>query len=250
MTEENSLSSDLALLWGLRETPRRGPKAALSVQDITAAAVAVADTEGLEAVSMARVAAHLGNSTMALYRHVKSKRELLLLMADAALEDPPEFPQDGDWRAGMMLWARNVLAAIRRHRWYVKIPISGPPFGPRNLLWFDRALGTLSQTALPEEEKIGLVLGLTTYVQGAFRLSIELAQGYADNPAVFGRDYAAGLRQLVDPRQMPALSKLVAAGVFDMDEEYDTDSDEDFYYGLSVYLDGIAARIARYGATP
>src|SRR5437899_2704205 len=125
---ENSLAADLALLWGLREPSRRGPKPGLTLEDIIRAAVDVADAEGLDAVSMARVAAHLGNSTMALYRHVKSKRELLLLMADSALEYPPEFPNDGDWRAGMTLWAHGVLASVRAHPWFLRIPISGPPF--------------------------------------------------------------------------------------------------------------------------
>ena len=77
MTEEYDLPAEIALLWGLRETPRRGRKPSLSVTEITQAAIEVADAEGIAAVSMARVAQQLGNSTMALYRHLKSKDELL-----------------------------------------------------------------------------------------------------------------------------------------------------------------------------
>jgi AcrR family transcriptional regulator len=246
MTEESGLSSDLALLWGLRETPRRGPKPALTVPDITRAAIEVADADGLDAVSMAKVAEHLGNSTMALYRHVKSKRELLLLMADAALEEPPEFPGDGDWRAGMELWARSVLATAKRHPWFIGIPISGPPAGPCNLAWFDRALGTLSGVDMPSEAKYGLVMGLVTYVQGAYRLNIELARGFAENPAAFSSSYAAGLRRVVDPHRLPALGKMVAAGFFDVVDDYDIEDNQDFDFGLSVYLDGVAVQIERF----
>jgi AcrR family transcriptional regulator len=246
MTEENALSSDLQLLWGRRETPRRGPKPALTVYDITQAAIEVADAEGLDAVSMARVAAHLGNSTMALYRHVKSKRELLLLMADAALEDPPEFPDDGDWRAGMTQWAYGVLASAQRHPWFIRIPISGPPVGPRNLAWFDCALGTLSRIDMPHEAKYGLVMGLVTYVQGAYRLNIELAQGFAANPAAFSNAYAAGLREVVDPRRLPTLGTMVAAGFFDVVDDFDVEDNRDFDFGLSVYLDGVAAQIEKF----
>ncbi|TCO65905.1 TetR/AcrR family transcriptional regulator [Actinocrispum wychmicini] len=246
MSEESNLASDLALLWGLREPSRRGPKPALTLEDIVRAAVDVADAEGLDAVSMARVAAQLGNSTMALYRHVKSKRELLVLMSDAALEYPPEFPDGNDWRAGMTLWAHGVFAAVRAHPWFLRIPISGPPFGPRNLLWFDRALGTLSDIDIPAEEKLSLVMGLVTYVQGGYRLQIELAEGRAEDPAAFTRDYAAGLRRVVDIQRMPALGRLVLEGVFDIEEPRGEDIDfDDFDFGLSVYLDGVAARIDR-----
>ena len=242
MSEETGVAADIALLWGLREAPRRGPKPGLTLADITRAAIAVADAEGLDAVSMARVAAQLGNSTMALYRHVKSKRELLSLMADAAMEPPPDFPDDGDWRAGMTLWARGVVAVVQAHPWFVRISVNAPPMGPYSLMWFDRALGTLSGVDLPVAEKMGLVMGLVTYVQGAYRLRVELAAGYADNPAAFGRDYAAGLHRVVDVQQMPWLGRLVRDGVFDGVDE-DPAAQDEFEFGLSVYLDGVAARI-------
>ncbi|WP_447004104.1 TetR/AcrR family transcriptional regulator [Saccharothrix isguenensis] len=246
MTEENGLPADVALLWGLRDAPRRGRKPALSVTDITRAAIEVADTEGLGAVSMARVAKQLGNSTMALYRYVKSKDELLKLMSDAALDDPPEMPADIDWRDGLALWATSVLAALRKHPWYARIPLDGPPLGPRNLAWFDCALGTLADTPLEEGEKVGVVMGLLTFVHGEVRLTVELAESYRDNPEAFGRAYARALRLLVDPRKMPALGRVVDAGVFDFDTLYDErEVEADFGFGLDRYLDGVAAYLAR-----
>jgi AcrR family transcriptional regulator len=250
MTDETGLPPEIALLWGAREAPRRGPKPTLTVDDITRAAIEVADAEGLQAVSMAKVAAHLGNSTMALYRHVKSKRELLMLMADAALEVPPALPQDDNWRTNLTLWANNVMKAVGEHHWYAAIPVSAPPFGPRNLMWFDSALSTLAHTNLSEPEKAGLVMGLMTYVRGGYRLTVELAAGFKENPAAFGRQYHNALTQLVDPRQYPALSKLVASGVFDEETLWDEAADgmdTDFEFGLEIYLDGVAAYIERSG---
>ncbi|WP_020674200.1 TetR/AcrR family transcriptional regulator [Amycolatopsis nigrescens] len=238
------LPADVVLLWGLRAAPRRGPKSALTVEDITRAAVEVADAEGLSAVSMARVAAQLGNATMALYRHVKSKDELLLLMSDAALEDPPDLPETGDWRTRLTQWSYSMMSVLRRHPWFTQIPIAGPPLGPRNLAWFDRALACLSETALPEGEKVGVVMGLMTHVHGQLRLSADLAAGYEENPEAFGRQYGAALTRLVDPRQLPALSKVVSAGVFDLDSLYEED-DQDFDFGFGLYLDGVAAFIER-----
>jgi hypothetical protein len=106
----------------------------------------------------------------------------------------------------------------------------------------------LAGTNLTEPEKAGLVMGLMTYVRGSYRLNMELAAGFRENPAAFGRQYHNALTQLVDPRQYPALSKLVASGVFDADSlwEGETDGmDADFEFGLETYLDGIAAYLER-----
>lgn len=243
MSEQPGLPDDVALLWGLRGGTKRGPKPALSVEDITRAAVDLADEVGLPAVSMARVAAKLGNSTMALYRHVKSKDELVLLMADAALEDPPTFPPDADWRACLTLWANSVLTAIRKHGWWVQIPVSGPPIGPRNLTWFDRALSALEGTGVSEEDKVELVIALLMYVHGEVRLSVyEPAQNVE-----LINDYGAALAQVVDPARLPSLAKVVGAGVFNVQPGDDVDIDWNF--GLNLVMDGMAAFIARRQAS-
>ena len=252
MTAEDELPDDVALLWGRRPSGRRGRRPTLTVEDITGAAVRIADAEGLAGLSMARVAGELGNSTMALYRHVRSKDELLLLMSDAALEEPPAEPATGDWRDQLTRWAHDVLTMIRRHPWYRDIPISGPPMGPRNLLWFDRALGALADTGLAEGDKVITVTGLLPLVHGQARLSLDLAAGYADDPEAFGSRYATNLAALVDDRRFPALSKVIAAGVFDPGGEgadagpdgYD-DFGAEFAFALDCYFDGVAAFIAR-----
>ncbi|ADB34304.1 transcriptional regulator, TetR family [Kribbella flavida DSM 17836] len=240
----SELPPDVVLLWGLQNESRRGPKPSLSIEDITQAAIELADAEGLAAVSMARVAERLGNSTMALYRHVKSKDELLTLMSDAALEQPDPLPEGVDWRTGLTFWADNVLTVIRRHRWYAQLPIPGPPTGPKNLAWFDAALGALADTGLSEEAKVGVVMGLITYVQGEVRLSLDLAAGFADNPEAFSR-YGATLARVVDPRRLPALARVLEAGVFQPDLEFEQSGDADFDFGLQLYLDGIANFIER-----
>ena len=91
----------IELLWGLREPPGRGPKPRLTVAKITRSAIELADTEGLTALSMRRVAERLGVSTMSLYTYVPGKAELIDLMLDtvygetARPDDPP-----ASWRAG------------------------------------------------------------------------------------------------------------------------------------------------------
>src|SRR6476620_10861553 len=153
VADQDRIPRSVALLWGLRQPPRRGPKAALSLDRITRAAIEVADAEGLAAVSMARVARQLGAGTMSLYRYIASKDELLLLMSDAALTEPPAPPAAANWREGLQHWGYSVLIELRRHSWYVQIPLAGPPTGPRNLAWFDAGLRTLDTTSLTAGEK-------------------------------------------------------------------------------------------------
>jgi AcrR family transcriptional regulator len=256
MDESPELPPDVALLWGRRPVARRGRRPALTVEDITRAAVSVADAEGLGAVSMARVAAELGNATMALYRHIRSKDELLLLMSDAALELPPEGPPAGDWRAQLTDWAFQVLGMMRKHPWYRQIPLSGPPVGPRNLLWLDRALAALAGSGLAEIDKLSVVMGLLPIVHGQARLSADLGAGYEADPDSFGAGYNTALTRLVDADRFPALSRAIAAGVFDpelpnagLDPQTTFDAlDAEFRFSLTCYFDGVDGFIGRQTA--
>jgi AcrR family transcriptional regulator len=251
MDDETDLPDEVVLLWGLRESSRKGPRPGLTVADITRAAITVADADGLAAVSMSRVASELGNSTMALYRHVRSKDELLALMADSALADPPEVPGDAGWRSALTLWAHGMRGVSKQHPWYAQLPISGPPVGPHNLAWFDRGLSALSHTGLDEVEKLGVVMGILTFVHGQIRLDSERAAGYARNPEAFTSRYGTVLARVVDPGRMPALSRVVAAGVFDGESLLEEDdSDRDFGFTLSLYLDGVAGFIDAHRGTP
>lgn len=237
------LPDDVALLWGLREPPRRGPKAMLTVDEIVRAATAIADAEGLAAVSMAKVAAELGNSTMALYRHVRSKDELLMLMGEAAIDEPPDL-SGMDWRTALGTWSFALLEQLATHSWFDELPLQGPPIGPKNLAWFDRALDGLAGTPLMEAEKVGIVLNLTTYIHGQLRLVRDMARGYQKDPEAFGPRYGALLAQLADPARFPALTRVVADGVFSSSDLYDHEN-EDFRFGVDMFLDGVETYITR-----
>src|SRR5471030_1171419 len=92
-------SRSIALLWGVAESGRRGPKPRHSVEDVVRAAIALADAEGLDAVSMRRVAETLQLSPMSLYTYVPSKAELVDLMLDRVAGEMGEpDPAGGDWR--------------------------------------------------------------------------------------------------------------------------------------------------------
>jgi AcrR family transcriptional regulator len=230
----------LDVLWGRRSRPRRGPKPGLSLDGVVQAAIALADAEGLGQLSMSRVAERLGFTTMSIYRYVKRKDDLLLLMVDGAATNPPR-PDPDDWRAGLREWSRAMLDSYRLHPWTLQIPISGPPVGPNQLAWMDAGLHCLSRVELHEAEKLGVIQLVSGYVRAQALLSSELSQAAKARTAPVPT-YGAQLRKVVTAHDYPALHRLVESGFLDGPTDYD---DRDFEFGLDRVLDGVAALIDR-----
>jgi AcrR family transcriptional regulator len=236
---EPGLPQVVEQLWGLPGPSRRGgPRPALSLQRIVAAAVELADAGGLAALSMSRLAEKLGFTTMSLYRYVASKDDLLVLVLDAALGLPPDRP-DGDWRMQCAVWARALRDSYRLHPWALELPISGLPAGPNQLVWFDRGLRALAGLRLAPGEKASSVLLLSTYVRGQTQLVLDLTRSAAAGTSTVPppADWATVVTRLADPARYPEVAKVVEAGVFE-DGEDDFGEDE-FEFGLHRVLDGI-----------
>jgi AcrR family transcriptional regulator len=249
-TDPAGLQDVVAAAWGVRERPHKGPKPGLSLARIVDAAVGLADTEGLDAVSMGRVAAALGAAPMSLYRHVSSKEDLRRLMVDAAWGDAPGPLAPGEtWRDGLSRWAWTMRAGARRHPWVVRIPISGLPVMPREIAWFEDALACLAGTHLTEARKASVVMLLSGYVRNlaateADIMAAVLASGLSPDEWMAG--YPRMLSQLTDPRRFPALTAFIEAGVFDQADE----PDDEFAFGLDRILDGVAVLIDSLGQPP
>jgi AcrR family transcriptional regulator len=236
-----ALPPGVQLLWGRRgrESGRRGPKPSLTLDAIVAAAMAIADSEGLAAVSMARVAEQVGASTMALYRYVASKDELLLVMSDTGIGPPPELPPAGSWRDGLEHWAHAVREVWSTRPWLLQIPVNGPPAGPNNLAWLEAGLAALTGTDLPRRDRIDVVMVLSTYLRGEAWLDNDLAAASVSDPDSFGLDYGgSAFAPLIDPHRFPELAAVVADGPLGGPE-----IDDHHTMGLKILLDGIARRI-------
>jgi len=242
-TETAGLPAEVAAAWGVRERSHKGPKPALTLDRIVDAAVHIADTEGLDSVSMSKVAAELGAAPMSLYRHVSAKEELRRLMVDAAWGDSPGPLAPGEtWRDGLSRWAWSMRANARIHPWVVRIPISGLPILPREIAWFEDALACMAGTGLTEARKASVVMLLSGYIRNvaateADVLAAVLASGLS--PDEWMASYPRMLAQLTDARRFPALTAFIEAGVFDQADEPDTE----FVFGLDRILDGIAILI-------
>ncbi|MEE6165233.1 MULTISPECIES: TetR/AcrR family transcriptional regulator [unclassified Mycolicibacterium] len=220
----------LRLLWQQDPAPRRSR--GLSREAIVAAAIELADADGLVALSMARLAERLGCGTMSLYRHVANKDELVTFMLAAAPGPPPSPPQGTDWRGALTNWARELWAVYHRHPWILQTASSGPPADPGQLAWLDAGLAALSGAGLTERDKLTAVIAVLVFTRGSAALAIE-ARGIDD------RAYPALLRRLVDPARFPALAAAVDAGAFD---QADDGPLTEFHSGLGQLLDGIAAK--------
>ncbi|HEX9036627.1 MAG TPA: TetR/AcrR family transcriptional regulator [Ktedonobacterales bacterium] len=231
----------LDLLWGKRAGPTRGPKPSLNVEKIVAAAVAIADSEGLEAVSMQRVAEACGVTTMALYRYVPGKSELVALMLDVGLGAPPPLAgAPGDWRAQLEDWARRLWVIFQAHPWSLAATAPARVMGPNELGWFEVAVSVLGGTSLSAEEAVQAVIAILLHVRG---MAGAMLGGSADRGQNVSGGWSAMVAELLRAHgeSFPALR----AASFDppASEAPDGGPGGGLGFGLRLLLDGLSAHI-------
>ncbi|MGF1425549.1 TetR/AcrR family transcriptional regulator [Kitasatospora sp. LaBMicrA B282] len=165
MPPEKSTPAAAELIWLRPERTGRGPRPAHSRASIAEAAVALADAEGMAAVTMRRIAAELGAGTMSLYNYVPKKEQLLDLMLDAVCGEYrlPEQPSD-DWRADLRLLAHQQLDILRRHPWVVTLIRTRPSLGPNSLLYTEFFLGVLRDAELTGSQKMEALAMLSGFI--------------------------------------------------------------------------------------
>ena len=128
-----------AALWADRSPGKSGPKPALSLERIADAAVAIADSEGIAAVSMQRIAAEFQYTKMALYRYVAGKDDLLALMIDRAVGDPPDLAHiTGGWRERLEEWVRLLVERWEEHPWLPRATMGDRVMGPNEVGCIDQ----------------------------------------------------------------------------------------------------------------
>ncbi len=156
------------VIWTRPERTGRGPKPAFTRADIAAAAVRLADAQGLDGVSMRHVAAELGCGTMSLYNYVPRKEDLYELMVDAVGGEHELWEPSGDWRADMRRVAYQTRAAMHRHPWLPRLmsPVYG--FSPNALRYLEHCMACMDPFDAPygtKLELLGMLNGcVTTYV--------------------------------------------------------------------------------------
>ncbi|MFG2040908.1 TetR/AcrR family transcriptional regulator C-terminal domain-containing protein [Dactylosporangium sp. NPDC048998] len=236
-----------------RARPAAAPGGPAPLDRIVAAAIRMADADGLAALSMRRLAAALGLPTMTLYRHVTNKEELLLLMTDAAFGEAPlphrdgDGPAGGDWRARLETTARLQWGVYRRHPWAAEVmSFTRPPLAANAMAHTEWCLTALEAAGMPLPRAMHAAMMLANHVRGcAVNLEWEAnaeqdtgldnVQWFTEQEARFARITSSG--------RFPAVMRLAALGPDAVDYELDTL----FEFGLARLLDGLAA-LLRVGA--
>ncbi|RJO69956.1 TetR/AcrR family transcriptional regulator [Nocardia panacis] len=236
-------TADTGPIWTRPEPAGRKPR--FTRDQIAAAALRVADTDGFDAVTMKRIAAELGSGTMTLYYYVRNKADVVALMQDAILADllVPDAELRAGWRAATATIARRTRTVLIAHPW-AALSLTDAAFGPNAMRHMEQNLTTLAATELGITEKFALIAAVDAYVLGTALQAIELASR-ADSTT---ESVAAAIQfgeALLETGEFPELD---AAYREQRDATAPPMTDpalrEQFEQGLAALLDGFAARLS------
>ncbi|MFI6485135.1 TetR/AcrR family transcriptional regulator [Nonomuraea sp. NPDC050663] len=251
---DKGIPPDLRRLWRLPSGSVRGRPASLSVDIVVQAAVDLADDAGLAAVSLPKLAAVLGVTTMSLYKYVGSASELYVLMGDLASGRPPACDSDDEsWRDGLWKWAHAQIQVYAAHPWLSQLPVTSPPGGPNAISWMDGFLAAMCKTGLDAKRKLAILAMLGNYVRSFAQVQASLDRGRTDKRQTRTEtelQYSAAMAALVDPAEYPHAAQLFRGEPFESNSDSSRVPGEaypEFRYGLTIILDGIAAAIEEHG---
>jgi len=219
--------------------------AGLGRERIVRAAIGIADSEGMAAVSMRRLATELDVSTMSLYRHVRGKDELLIFMIDEAFRGvrlPAKRPRG--WRSKLELAMRALWALFRRHRWLGPVmSLTRPQAAPNALAYTDWILDAIGPLGLDPGTALHVHVSLFAYVRG---LATTL-----EPEAEAERDTGMNSDEWMDSQQEAMLAALSASPAFAnfvravSGSDHELNLDTLFEFGMARILDGLSAMVRR-----
>ena len=229
-------------LWTRSEPGARKPR--LGRAELAAAAIRIADGEGIDAVSMRRLALELEVGTMSLYHYVRTKDELLALMLDELLLEVvvPDGELPADWRGALTAIARRSRASLRRHPWVFDIA-GEPTIGPNAMRHFDQSWQAVSGFDGDLETKLDLISAVDEYTFGCCLWERQRPEGGAGDTAMVR--YIEGLLAEGDYPAMRELTK--DGGVHALWSRMQAHSDDEhrFERNLARLLDGFDSRRRR-----
>ena len=208
---------------------REGGKG-LGVGKIVRAGIALADDEGLEGVSVRKLAQRLSVSTMAAYRHISSRDEVIAAMVDVAFGPPPVLSgRSEDWSGGLRCWALAVHARYDAHPWLLDAPVHGMPTGPHRLRWMEAVLQILACVELDLQEQLNAALLIDGHVRtvAALKRSLAATHDTRHDPTT------NWLLTRLEANGLTSMTQVLKAGALDDEQGYELD------YGLDQIIAGI-----------
>ena len=225
-------------VWDRPEPPTR--PVPLDRERIVAAAIALADEAGLDAVSLRKVAARLNAGPMRLYGYISTKQELLDLMVDEIYAEVLPEEQPGEWRQALRILAHRTRQTALRHEWLADLLGGRPALGPHGLAVTEATLAALDGLA-DLSTVMRAVETVSAYVTGAIRREIanlraERATGLSKRD--WQRASGPHVTRMLATGRFPALARAVYDGT-------DVDAATSFETGLDWVLDAVAAKLVR-----
>lgn len=232
------------IIWMRPEVTGHGKRPSYTREEIARAAIAIADAEGIDAVSMRRVAREIGAGTMSLYRYVHNKEELSTLMVDVVMGpsvqteawQPPE-----DWRDGLRELAWRARDLVLEHPWFAALQAEVSAPGPNMVRGMEYAMAIVDGLGLQIDEMLEIVMMVMVFATGMAQ--DELAERRAMLRAGLSRQQwqfrgAEYVKQLIDSGEHPYLRRVVLDAKIPHE-----DPESRFQRAVDRLIAGIAATI-------
>ncbi|MEO3746553.1 TetR/AcrR family transcriptional regulator [Plantactinospora sp. B5E13] len=221
------------------ERPEPRPRAApvpLSRAKIAATAIRIADADGLDGLSVRKIAKELGVGPMRLYDYVRNRSELLDLMVDAVYAQIAEAGQHAEWRATVLAIAQATREAALEHEWFADLLGARPHLGPHALAVGESTAAALSQApGVRSIDDLQRAVGaLNAFVVGALRREIterRTARSTGTDLSAWQAALGPYLSRMLETGRYPTVARLVVDGAH-------LDAEETFHHNLSTILDG------------
>jgi AcrR family transcriptional regulator len=221
----------IELLWGAPTRPTRGPRPSLSIAAIADATVRIADADGLESVSMQRVADAFGVTKMALYRYVSGKAQLLAVTIEAAVGEPPVLRGTG-WRARIEEWAGLLRETWLSHPWLPQATVGDRVMGPREVAWIECPVEVLAEAGLTGPQQMDAVLLLCAHARNTLTATMSGTQPWTPGKG------SGSLHEQLTLRDADYSAVLAAT-------RSGRSADNGWRFGLELILDGLEVQVSR-----
>ena len=225
--------------------PATEPRVPLSKERVLQAAFALAARDGIESLTMRKLADELGRGAMTLYHYVPNKDELLDGMVDLVFSEIELPSTDVDWRTAMRRRAISTREVLNRHRWAVGLMESRLTPGPASLRLHDAVLGCLREGGFSIELTIHAYSVQDAYIYGFALQEKNIPFESAEEGAAVAEEQVREFAELADERQMgtladefPYLAEVVAGHVAKVGYDFAAE----FEYGLDLILDALEQR--------
>ena len=228
-----------------RPEPATEPRARLSKERVLRAAVDLAVRDGIESLTMRKLADELGAGAMSLYHHVPNKEQLLDGMVDIVFGEIELPSTDGNWKTAMRRRAISTREALNRHRWAVGLMESRATPGPASIRLHDAVLGCLREGGFSIEMTIQAYSVQDAYIYGFALQEKSLPFDNAEESAAVAEEQVRQFAELADERQMaalaeefPYLAEVVAGHVAKVGYDFTAA----FEFGLDLILNALEKR--------